>query len=386
MDFSIPNDVIELGKKAREFGQTELSNDIAIRDRNGATNPEDWRELWKKCAEYGLLGLAIPKEYGGSGLDIQTSVHILRELGYGCADGGLTLGLAAQIWSMQMPILEFGSETQKATYLPGLVSGDILCAHAVTEEQSGSDAMSLQTSATKVEGGYILKGTKTFIGMAPECDLAFVFATVNPEHGIWGISAFLVDSDFDGFIRRDQLHKLGTRTLPFGTLEFTDCFVPDRCLLGPQGSGNAIFNRSLEWERRFIFAPQVGAMERQLDECVDYAKSRTVFGDAIHTNQSVSNRLADMKLRLETAQLMLWRAAWEADNNISNFSRAAATKLHLSEAYLASSTDAMRTFGARGYLEDAITARAVRDALGGISYGGTSDIQRMIISSALIRK
>ncbi len=385
MDFALPEQTITLGQNARKFAQAELSADIAQRDKRGAVDTADWRPLWDACANYGLLGLALPKALGGGGHDIQTTVHILQELGYGAPDGGLTLGLGAQIWSMQMPILEFGTEAQKADILPKLISGDMICAHAVTESHSGSDAMALTTRATKVDGGYVLNGEKVYIGMAPACDLAFVFATVNPDHGAWGVSAFLVEATSDGFIRKDQTQKMGTRTLPFGALEFVDCFVPDTAVLGKIGAGNAIFNRSLEWERRFIFTSQVGAMARMLDDCVSFAKTRDVFGGPIHTHQSVSNRLADMKLRLETAQLMLWRAAWEADQGAWDMARAAATKLHISEAYLASAMDAMRNFGARGYMEDAEIARNMRDALGGITYGGTSDIQRQIISAALIR-
>ncbi len=385
MDFSHSPHTLTLGQEARAFGQDTLSIGTKVRDQDGPDATPNWRDLWSKAAQFGLLGLAIPKEFGGKGHDIQTTVHILKELGYGCTDAGLALGLSAQIWSMQMPILEFGSDAQKARYLPDMISGKTICAHAVTEESSGSDAMSLTTTATPTEGGFLLNGTKTYIGMAPTCDLAFVFATSNPEHGAWGISAFLVDAHSKGVIRGEPLEKTGARSLPFGTLTFKDCFVPTDALLGKKGSGNTIFNRSLEWERRFIFAPQVGAMARQLDECIAYSKEREVFGQAIANHQSVANRLAEMKLRLETSELMLAKAAWEADRGISNMPQAAATKLHISESFLASSLDAMRTFAARGYLQGSEPDRNLRDALGGITYGGTSDIQRQIIAAGLTR-
>ena len=386
MDFALTPTTVDLGQAARKFASETLASDVVDRDRRGGTDPTDWQDLWKAAADYGLLGLATPKEFGGSGYDVQTAVHVMQQIGYGCLDGGLTLGLNAQIWSMQMPILEFGTSAQKDRILPKLIDGSMICAHAITEEKSGSDAMSLTTTAQKVDGGYLLNGTKSYIGMATACDLAMVFATSNPEHGVWGVSAFLVDAHSKGFVRGTQKQKMGTRTLPFGSIELKDCLVPEEALLGKTGSGNAIFNRSLEWERRFIFSSQTGAMQRQLDECVSYSKEREVFDAPINSFQSVSNRLADMKLRLETAQLMLWRAAWEADQGISNMANAAATKLHLSEAYLASSVDAMRIFGGKGYLEESGAERATRDALGGITYGGTSDIQRQIIASELIRQ
>jgi len=308
MDFSQTPEAIAQGKKARAFGRDVLS--LGTVDRDKQRSGSNWRDLWTASAEFGLLGLAIPEEFGGSGHDIQTTVHILKELGYGCTDAGLTLGMGAQIWSMQMPIQEFGTDAQKARYLPEMIAGKTICAHAVTEAASGSDAMSLTTTAKEVDGGFLLNGEKTYIGMAPTCDLAFVFATSNPDHGAWGISAFLVDAISDGFIRGDSLHKMGTRSLPFGSLSFKDCFVPTEALLGKIGSGNAIFNRSLEWERRFIFATQVGAMERQLDECLDYAREREVFGTAIANHQSVANRLADMKLRLETSPNATCATLW----------------------------------------------------------------------------
>jgi len=235
MDFSQTPEAIAQGKKARAFGRDVLS--LGTVDRDKQRSGSNWRDLWTASAEFGLLGLAIPEEFGGSGHDIQTTVHILKELGYGCTDAGLTLGMGAQIWSMQMPIQEFGTDAQKARYLPEMIAGKTICAHAVTEAASGSDAMSLTTTAKEVDGGFLLNGEKTYIGMAPTCDLAFVFATSNPDHGAWGISAFLVDAISDGFIRGDSLHKMGTRSLPFGSLSFKDCFVPTEALLGKIGSG-----------------------------------------------------------------------------------------------------------------------------------------------------
>ena len=176
---------------------------------------------------------------------------------------------------------------------------------------------------------------------------------------------------------------MGTRTLPIGDLVFEDCFVPESSLLGRKGAGSAIFNRSLEWERRFVYSSHVGAMRRQLDQSVSFAKERDVFGGAIEGYQSVSNRLADMKTRYETSRLLLRKAAWEADQGIKDAGFAAMTKLHISEAYLASSMDAVRTFGGKGYMQSEGVERALRDAVGGVIYGGTSDIQRQIIAKHL---
>lgn len=381
VDFSVPAATRALGEKARAFAAECLDNDLVRRDRAGGVDPQDWRPGWRKAAEFGLLGLMVPEKWGGAGHDAATAAHILQEIGYGCEDGGLLLGLGAQIWPFQMPLLEFASDALKDRYLPGLVRGDLIAAHAVTELASGSDAMALATTARPVPGGYVLNGAKAYIGMAPVCDLAMVFATHDAKLGAWGVSAFLVEAQSEGFHRGAPEQKMGTRTMPFGALRFEDCFVPETAIVGRKGAGAAIFNRSLEWERRFILAGAVGAMRRQLELCADHAANRQVFGGPIAGHQSVGNRLAEMRLRYETARLMLQKAAWEADQGIRDGAAAAMVKLHISEAYLASSLDAMRNFGGRGYLEETGIERPVRDALGSVTYGGTSDILRQIIAA-----
>lgn len=367
MDFSHKDSTTSLGEEIYRFAQTLDLN-------------KDWRDLWQAIADHGLLGLTLPEEFGGAAHDIETAVHILHEFGRGCSDNALILGLSAQLWSMQMPILAFGTEAQKARYLPDLISGKITCAHGISEAAGGSDAMALSTTAMPEGDHYILNGAKTWIGMAPVCDLAFVFASTNPDHGAWGVSAFLIETDTPGLIRSEPIEKSGSNTLPFGSLTFENCSIPKDARLGPEGGGQSIFNASLDWERRFIFAGHVGAMKRQLDDCIAYGREREVFGAAIDTHQSVGNRLADMRLRYETSLLMLQKAAWASDQGESDPALAALTKLHISESFLANSLDAVRTFGAKGCVEDALVAKDLSDAMSGVIYGGTSDIQRQIIT------
>ncbi|MBL4812922.1 MAG: acyl-CoA dehydrogenase family protein [Rhodobacteraceae bacterium] len=367
MDFSLPPATQELGAATYAFAK-------------GLDLTADWRKLWQACADHGMLGLTMPARYGGAGYDCQTAIHILHEFGRGCPDNGLALGLSAQLWSMQMPILSFGSEGQKNSLLPALIGGEILCAHGVTEAGSGSDAMGLQTSAIADGDAYILTGSKEWIGMAPACDLAFVFAKTNPDHGAWGISAFLIDADTVGLTRGSHKAKAGSDTLPFGTLTFKECRIDKSTRLGPEGGGQSIFIASLDWERRFILATHVGAMKRQLEDCIAYGRDRQVFGAPIDANQSVSNRLADMRLRYETSLLMLQKAAWASDNGENDPTLAALTKLHISESFLANSVDAARTFAAKSMMLGAYVNTDLPDAVGSIIYGGTSDIQRQIIA------
>ena len=383
MDFGLSGAHAALREEARRFAEDRLASDLTARDRREAQDPADLRPLWDACAEHGVLGCIVPEVHGGRGLDALGAVAMLEGLGEGCADNGLTLALNGQIWAVTEPVLAFGSEAQKARWLPGLADGSILGAHGMTEAESGSDAFALSTTAERRDGGYVLNGAKTYVGLAPVCDLALVFATTNPDAGRWGLSAFLVSVDDAGFSRGPIQRKMGLRTAPMGTLELEDCFVPEDRRLGDEGDGAAIFQHSMEWERSFIFASHVGRMTRQLADCAVFARSRRVFGQPIENYQSVSNRLADMALRLETSRLMLYKAAWlkSRDEPCARF--AAMAKLHVSEAFAASSLDAMRIHGGAGYVEEGGVERDLRDALGGVIYSGTSDIQRQIIAASL---
>lgn len=361
------------------FAQQHLNDDLRQRDENATFD----MALWLKCSEFGVLGWCMPKEYGGAGLDVVSTIRMLEGVGYGCRDNALTLGLNGQIWSVQEPLLQFGSEPMKQRYLPRLCSGELLAAHGMTEADSGSDAFSLKTMAEKVSGGYLLNGKKSYIGLAPVAGITLVFASTNPDARQWGVSAFIVESGFDGYTASPQRQKMGLRTSPLGDIVLEDCFVPEENRLGPEGSGVNIFNHSMDWERSFIFTSHVGSMARQLDECVQYARQREQFGKPIGDFQSVSNRLANMKLRLETARLLLYKLAWMKQRGDHAALEAAMTKLHLGESFAANSLDAMRIHGARGYLSEFELERDLRDALGGVIYSGTSDIQRNIISRLL---
>lgn len=383
MDFSIDEQQRELVAVARDFARRELGNDLNGRDPRGAVDEADWRGDWNRCADFGVLGLIVPEQYGGRGHDALTTVMVLEAIGYGCRDNGLTLGLNGQIWAVQEPIMTFGSEEQKRRYLPGLCDGSLIGAHGMTEPEAGSNAFGLRTTAERSGDDFVLNGHKTYIGLGPACDLALVFATTDPALGQWGISAFLIEADTRGFVRGEPQQKMGLRTAPMGELWLEDCRVPASAQLGPTGAGVSIFQKSMEWERSFIFASHVGSMARQLDECVAFARKRQVFDKPIGSYQSVSNRLADMKLRLETSRLLLYRAAWAMDHGGASAADAALAKLHISEAFVASSLDAIRIHGGKGYLSEHGIERDLRDAAGGVIYSGTSDIQRQVISGLL---
>jgi alkylation response protein AidB-like acyl-CoA dehydrogenase len=288
--------------------------------------------------------------------------------------------LNAQLWSVQLPIVTFGTEAQKQAYLPRLCSGELIGAHGMTEPDSGSDAYKLRTVAKRSNGGYVLNGTKTFVTNAPVADLAVVFTTVDPTQGLSGITAFLIENGTPGFSVGRDMEKMGLRTAPMAELVFQDCYVPEHNRLGPEGAGPSIFNSSMEWERSCILASHVGAMQRQIETCIHYARERRQFGQPIGKFQSISNRIADMQVRLETARLILSKVAWLKKMGKPAVMEAAIAKLYLSEAFVQSSLDAIRIHGGYGYTTEFEVERDLRDAVGGTLYSGTSDIQRMIIS------
>jgi alkylation response protein AidB-like acyl-CoA dehydrogenase len=376
MDFSWTQEQLELKQAVIKFAQKELNQDVIERDQRGAFS---W-DNWKKCAQFGILGLPIPEQYGGSDADILTTMLAMEGLGYGCRDNGLIFALNAQMWSIQLPILLYGTEEQKQKYLPALCAGEIIGAHGMSEPGSGSDAYSLRTRASRADGGYVLKGTKMFVTSAPIADIAVVFATLDPARGLSGITAFVVEKGTAGFSTSRDIEKMGLRTSPMGELVMEDCFIPEENRLGPEGIGVNVFNSSMEWERACILGAHVGAMERQLEVSIRYARQRKQFDQPIGKFQAVANRIADMKVRLETARLLLYKVAWLKKAGKSAVLEAALAKLYLSESYVQSSMDALRIHGGYGYMTEFEVERDLRDAIGGTIYSGTSDIQRVVIA------
>lgn len=379
MDFSWTDEQVALRDEVITFAEEHLNDHLVEDDQAGRFS---WQK-WRACADFGIQGLNVPTDYGGQGRDILTTILAMESLGYGCRENGLPFALNSQMWSVQPALLRFGSNAQKQRYLPPLCTGEAVGAFGITEAETGSDTYSLQTQAEKCNDGYVLNGRKSYITSAPIADIAVVFATTDPDRGRWGVSAFIVERGMEGFRTGPVRDKMGMRTTPMGDLILEDCFVPESQRLGPEGVGVSLFSTAMESERGYIFASQVGRLERQLEEAVEYANERDAFGQSIGKFQSVSNRLADMKLRLETAKLLLYKVAWLEMNDEPLLLEAAMAKLHLSECFVASSLDAIRVHGARGYVTEFGVERDLRDGVGGLIYSGTSDIQRNIIARML---
>jgi hypothetical protein len=368
-----------LKRNVAEFARDVLSRDLDRRDREAIFSDD----LWRRCAELGIQGLPVPTEYGGLGASAVTTAAALQGLGYGSADNGLIFALNAHMWACETPIVHFGSEEQKRRYLPSMCDGTLIAAHAMTEPGSGSDAYSLATTATRTDSGWILNGSKTFASNAPDSGLFIVFATTNRRLGFAGLCAFLIERDTPGLTVGRPFSKMGLRTAHIGEVFLSDCEVPEAALLGRAGAGMVIFNGSMKWERSLIMSAAVGTMERQLQRSVTYARERKQFGESIGSFQAVSHKLAEMKLRLETSHLMLYRVATLLDQGLATDLDAAMTKLHLSESLVQSSLDALQIHGGTGYMTESGLERDVRDALGARIYSGTSDMQRNVIAAQL---
>ena len=362
-----------------KFARGRLAGDLRARP-----DPDAFpRELWRACAEFGVHGIPIPEAYGGAGQDAVDAVIAMEALAYECADQGLLFSINAQMWSVEMPILRFGTEDQKRRYLPGLCDGSVIGAHGMSEPDSGSDAFAMRTRAVREGDSYRLNGSKTFVTNAPEADLFLVFATVNPQRGMWGVTAFLIDRDTPGLAVGKRIEKMGLTTSPMAEVVLDDCEVPASSMLGREGQGAAIFNHSMGWERACILSTSVGAMARQFETCLEYVKVRRQFGKPIGDFQLVASKIADMKLRLETSRLLLHKATVSQANDRDGALDGAMAKLYISDAAVQSGLDAIQIHGGYGYTREYDAERELRDAIGGRLYSGTSEIQRLLIARHL---
>jgi alkylation response protein AidB-like acyl-CoA dehydrogenase len=251
----------------------------------------------------------------------------------------------------------------------------------MSEPDSGSDAFSLRTRAQPDGEGFRLNGTKTFSSNGPVADLAVVFAVTDPEKGYHGgVSTFLVEKGTPGFRAGQTFEKMGLRTSPIGELVFEDVYVPADAVLGSSGDGAAHFTQAMDWERICLFATHIGTLERLLETSVAYARTRTQFGQQIGKFQAISHRIADMKVQLEAARLLTYKAAWQLDRVRTVSLDASIAKLFVSESLVKAALDTVQIFGGYGYMTEYEVERILRDAVGSTLYSGTSEIQRNIIA------
>jgi alkylation response protein AidB-like acyl-CoA dehydrogenase len=375
----LTDDQQKLQQGAIAFARASLASDMITRDRDASFD----REAWQRCADFGVLGMPIPQEYGGLGLGLTDLLAVMEGLGLGTRDQGLLFSLNAHLWTNTIPILKYGTEEQRRKYLPPLCDGTLIGANAASEADAGSDIFSMRTRAVRDGESYVLTGAKTFVTNAPVADLFVAYATVNPALGAMGITGFIIERDTPGLAVTGHLGKMGLRTSPMAEVVFDNCRVPITSRLGREGRGVGVFECSMEWERGCILANCLGVMRRQLGDCVDYARTRKQFGKPIGKFQSVANRLVDMRVRLETCRPLVYRIGALKDAGKNATTEAAIAKLYVSDCYVKSCLDAVQIFGGYGFMTEQQLERDLRDSVGSTLYSGTSEIQRNIIANGM---
>lgn len=370
MDFSWSEEQQQLRDGAQKFGAS-LNEGLAHRYKDAAFP----RQLWDRCAEFGLQGMPVPGELGGGGHSALDMVAILEGVGLTCRDNGLIFSIGAHLWACETPLLLFGTDEQKQRHLRPMASGELIGANAMTEPDSGSDAYALRTTAVKDGDGYVLNGTKTFVTNGPVADLFITYGRTGGK-GFAGITGFLVERGTPGLTVGPAFDKMGLRTSPMCEIAFEDCRVPKANILGRVGSGSFVFNSSMEWERLMIMASALGTMEHLLDRCTAYIKER-----GVSKHQAVAHKLVDMELRLESARAALYRAAWLKEVKGAAMRESAMAKVTASEAYVHACRDAIQLHGAYGFMVEYELERELRDATASTLYSGTSEVQRNIIAA-----
>ncbi|HZK10702.1 MAG TPA: acyl-CoA dehydrogenase [Clostridia bacterium] len=381
MEFGLSNEHLMLKKLFEEFAVNQVEPLAADIDENESFP----RETVDKMAEMGMLGIPFPKEYGGTGGDNLAYAMAVEELSKKCATTGVIVSAHTSLGGA--PIHEYGTAEQKEKFLVPLAKGEKLGAFGLTEAGAGTDAGGQETTAVLDEekGEYILNGTKIFITNAGEAQIYIIFAMTDKSQGTRGISAFIVESDTPGFSVGPPEKKLGIRGSATAELIFEDCRIPQENLLGKIGMGFKIAMKTLDGGRIGIAAQALGIAQGALDETVQYVKERKQFGRPLSKFQNTQFVLADLENRIQAARLLVYRAAWNKDNGLPYSVAAANAKLFASEAAMDVTTKCVQLFGGYGYTRDYPIERMMRDAKITEIYEGTSEVQRMVISSALLR-
>lgn len=378
MDLTFTEEQQMMRDMVQSFAKTEIEPFIPRMEAG-----EFPRDILKKMGGLGLMGITVPEEYGGAGMDFISYISAIHELSKVSAVVGVILSVHTSVGTN--PIMYFGNDEQKNRYLPKLASGEYLGAFCLTEASSGSDAGSLKTRAVKKDDHYVLNGSKMFITNGGEADVYIVFASTDPSKGTYGISAFIVDKDTPGLVIGKDERKMGLHGSKTVELSFDQMKVPLENLLGKEGGGFKIAMANLDVGRIGIAAQALGIAEAALEAATGYAKDRVQFGKPIAAQQGVGFKLADMATAVEAAKLLVYRAAQLRAEGLPCGKEASMAKLFASKAAVEGSIEAVQVFGGYGYTEDYPVERYFRDAKVTEIYEGTSEIQRIVISKHLMK-
>ena len=365
-------------KMVREFAEKEIAPIAAELDKKG----EYPTKTLEKMAKLGLLGIIIPTEYGGAGLDVITYATVIEEISRKCASTGVITSVHNSL--VAWPIMKYGTEEQKKKYLPILAKGEKIGAFAGTEPNAGSDLGAMQTTAVLKGNHYVINGNKTFITSGPKAGILIVFAITDKTAGSKGISAFIVENTMKGYQVGSIFDKMGINANLVSELIFENMEVPKENLLGKEGEGFKIALSTLDGGRIGIAAQAVGIAQAALDESITYAKQREQFGRPIAKFQAIQWMIADMATRIEAARYLVYNAAFAKDKGGRFSKEAAMAKLFASETAMDAVIKAVQIHGGYGYTKEYTVERLFRDAKITEIYEGTSEVQRMVISASLL--
>ncbi|HJW73434.1 MAG TPA: acyl-CoA dehydrogenase family protein [Geothrix sp.] len=364
---------------ARDFALAEIAPGAGARDATG----EFPKEIMKQLGEMGFLGMVVPEAYGGAGVDFLSYILALEQIAYADASVAVTMSVTNSVACG--PILAFGTEAQKQTYLKPMASGEVIGGFMLTEPDAGSDATALKARATKVDGGWKLNGAKAWITNGGVGRYFITMARTDPNKGKKGISAFILDADQPGVVMGRPEEKMGLRSSKTVMVALEDAFVPDDALLGNPGDGLKVAFGGLDGGRIGIAAQALGIAQRAMDEGVAYAKARHSFGKPIGEHQMIETYLAEMQARLQASRLLVYRAAALKEAGQPCTVEAAIAKLFTTESAVWICDRAVQIHGGYGYSREYTVERLYRDVRVTTIYEGTSEIQRIVIARELMK-
>ncbi len=377
MDFHLDDDHRMLQDSVREFATNEVAVGAAERDTNAKMTPE----LLAQLRELGLFGITIPEAYGGAGMGTVASSCVVEEVSKACAGTGVLLSAHTSL--CVDPIMTFGTEAQKQSYLPRMASGEMIGCLSLTEPGSGSDAGAATCTAVLKDDGWHITGSKIFVTNGGEAGVMALIAVTDPDEPKRRLSAFIVDMPIDGLRVPKLEKKLGIRCSSTAEFVFEDCVVPKEALLGERGRGMRVALNTLDGGRIGIASQALGIGQACLREATEYAGTRVQFGRPIGKFQAIQSKLADMAVGVEAARMLVYRAAWLKDQGQPYSPPAAMAKLFASEMCSKAANHAVQVFGGYGYCNDYPVERYLRDAKITELYEGTSEIHRLVIGRSL---
>tara|TARA_B110000263_G_scaffold88120_1_gene76964 strand:- start:149 stop:1288 length:1140 start_codon:yes stop_codon:yes gene_type:complete len=379
MNFSLTEEQKMIRQTARDFAINELAPGAVERDEK-----KIWpREAIQKMGELGFMGMMVSPEWNGSGMDVISYALAMEEIARVDASASVVMSVNN---SLVCYLLEkFGDDFQKEKYLKPLASGKKIGAYSLSEPQSGSDASNMRTVAKKDGDHYIVSGTKNWVTSGINSDIVMLFAMTETGVGHKGISCFIVEKGWDGFEAGKPEDKLGIRASDTSELYFDNVRIPAENLVGDEGVGFKIALTTLDGGRIGIASQALGIAQASLDASISYSKERVQFGKPISANQGIQFKLADMAMSIETARLLIHKAAWAKQNGLDYGHLASMAKVYASEAAMKASTDCVQIHGGYGYIRETGVERLMRDAKITQIYEGTSEIQRLVIARELLK-